>query len=39
MSSHPRAVAFWQREGFALCSRVSQPRFTGELLVMERAIG
>ncbi|WP_186212253.1 GNAT family N-acetyltransferase [Burkholderia gladioli] len=39
VSRHPRAVAFWQREGFALCSRVSQPRFTGELLVMERAIG
>lgn len=36
VSTHPRALAFWQREGFALRSRVSQPRFTGELLVIER---
>jgi GNAT superfamily N-acetyltransferase len=39
VSSNPRAQAFWQREGFVEIRRVSSPRFTGDLIVMQRSIG
>ena len=38
VSTNPRAHAFWQREGFEEIKRASSPRFTGELIVMQRPI-
>jgi RimJ/RimL family protein N-acetyltransferase len=38
VSTNPRAHAFWEREGFAEIRRASSPRFTGDLIVMERPI-
>jgi RimJ/RimL family protein N-acetyltransferase len=38
VSSNPRALAFWQREGFEEIRRTINRRFLGELIVMERAI-
>lgn len=38
ISTNPRALAFWQREGFEVLYRKSNPRFTGDVVVMERAI-
>lgn len=38
VSTNPRAHAFWQREGFEEIRRASSPRFTGDLIVMQRAI-
>ncbi|AOY95438.1 hypothetical protein BKK79_27110 [Cupriavidus sp. USMAA2-4] len=38
ISTNPRAFAFWQREGFGIVDRRSIPRFTGDVIVMERAI-
>jgi GNAT superfamily N-acetyltransferase len=37
VSSNPRALAFWQREGFEEIRRTINRRFLGELIVMERA--
>jgi RimJ/RimL family protein N-acetyltransferase len=39
VSTNPRALAFWQREGFETLYRVNNERFVGELIVMERALG
>ncbi|MDN7855573.1 GNAT family N-acetyltransferase [Burkholderia cepacia] len=39
VSTNPRAYAFWQREGFEEIRRASSPRFTGDLIVMQRPIG
>ncbi|KOR22064.1 hypothetical protein ABW54_08470 [Burkholderia cenocepacia] len=39
VSTNPRAYAFWQREGFEETRRASSPEFTGDLIVMQRAIG
>lgn len=38
ISTNPRALAFWQREGFEMLYRKTNPRFLGELVVMKRAI-
>ncbi|ALK33668.1 GNAT family N-acetyltransferase [Burkholderia plantarii] len=38
VSTNPRAYSFWQREGFAEIRRESSPRFTGELIVLQRPI-
>lgn len=38
VSTNPRALAFWQREGFTEIRRATNQRFLGELIVMERAI-
>ncbi|PTB17625.1 hypothetical protein C9I57_27215 [Trinickia symbiotica] len=38
ISTNPRALAFWQREGFEVLRRTNNPRFTGDVIVMERAI-
>ncbi|MDF3832878.1 GNAT family N-acetyltransferase [Cupriavidus basilensis] len=38
ISTNPRAFAFWQREGFDILYRTSNPRFTGDVIVMARAI-
>jgi GNAT superfamily N-acetyltransferase len=37
-SPNLRALAFWQREGFTELYRTTNPRFIGELVVMERPI-
>jgi GNAT superfamily N-acetyltransferase len=39
ISTNPRAFAFWQREGFEVLYRTNNPRFIGDVVVMERAIG
>ncbi|MBR7944222.1 GNAT family N-acetyltransferase [Burkholderia cenocepacia] len=39
VSTNPRAHAFWQREGFEEIRRANSPRFTGDLIVMQRPIG
>ncbi|WP_164725521.1 GNAT family N-acetyltransferase [Burkholderia cenocepacia] len=39
VSTNLRAHAFWQREGFEEIRRASSPRFTGDLIVMQRPIG
>ncbi|MCA7915706.1 GNAT family N-acetyltransferase [Burkholderia contaminans] len=39
VSTNSRAYAFWQREGFKEIRRASNPRFTGNLIVMQRPIG
>ncbi|MBN3834679.1 GNAT family N-acetyltransferase [Burkholderia sp. Ac-20344] len=39
VSTHPRAYAFWQREGYEEIRRASSPEFTGDLIVMQRSIG
>lgn len=38
ISTNPRALAFWQREGFGIVDRRSNPRFTGDVIVMERTV-
>jgi RimJ/RimL family protein N-acetyltransferase len=38
VATNARAYAFWKREGFAEIRRASNARFTGELIVMQRAI-
>ncbi|WP_431824918.1 GNAT family N-acetyltransferase [Burkholderia sp. F1] len=38
ISTNPRAFAFWQREGFEVLRRTGNPRFTGDVILMERAI-
>ncbi|MDN7591452.1 GNAT family N-acetyltransferase [Burkholderia seminalis] len=38
VSTNPRALAFWQREGFEEIRRANNSRFLGELIVMERPI-
>lgn len=38
VSTNPRALSFWQREGFETLYRVDNERFLGELIVMERAL-
>lgn len=38
VATNPRALAFWQRQGFAEIRRVQKPRFIGELIVMEREL-
>ncbi|WP_167336044.1 GNAT family N-acetyltransferase [Paraburkholderia bannensis] len=38
VSTNPRALAFWQREGFKEIRRATNQRFPGELIVMERPI-
>ncbi|OKO87289.1 hypothetical protein AC629_14465 [Bradyrhizobium sp. NAS80.1] len=38
ISTNPRAFAFWQREGFEILYRTSNPRFSGDVIVMKRAI-
>jgi GNAT superfamily N-acetyltransferase len=38
VSTNRRAYAFWQREGFEEIRRASSPRFTGDLIVMQRPI-
>jgi ribosomal protein S18 acetylase RimI-like enzyme len=38
VSTNWRASAFWQREGFEEIRRATTPKFTGDLIVMERPI-
>lgn len=38
VSTNLRAHAFWQREGFTELRRASNPKFTGDLVVMQRPI-
>ncbi|WP_420211607.1 GNAT family N-acetyltransferase [Burkholderia aenigmatica] len=38
ISTNPRAQAFWQREGFDEIRRTMNPRFTGDVIVMQRPI-
>jgi len=38
ISTNPRALAFWQREGFEIVHRTTNPRFVGEVIAMERPI-
>ncbi|MCA8295489.1 GNAT family N-acetyltransferase [Burkholderia sp. AU30198] len=38
ISTNPRAQAFWQREGFDEIRRTVNPRFTGDVIVMQRPI-
>lgn len=37
VSTNSRALAFWQREGFEVVERKENPRFTGDIAVMERS--
>ena len=39
ISTNPRAQAFWQREGFDEIRRTVNPRFSGDVIVMQRTIG
>lgn len=39
ISTNPDAQAFWRREGFDEIRRTVNPRFTGDVIVMQRAIG
>jgi len=36
ISTNPRALAFWKRESFDILQRKDNPRFTGQVIVMER---
>lgn len=36
VSTNSRALAFWQREGFEVIYRKADPKFTGDVAVMER---
>lgn len=38
ISTNPRALGFWQHAGFETVRRTTNPRFTGEVIVMERPI-
>ncbi|MBZ5789695.1 GNAT family N-acetyltransferase [Burkholderia contaminans] len=38
ISTNPSAQAFWQREGFVEIRRTVNPRFTGDVIVMQRPI-
>ncbi|WGY70586.1 GNAT family N-acetyltransferase [Burkholderia cepacia] len=38
ISTNPRALAFWQREGFDEIRRTVNPKFTGDVIVMQRPI-
>ncbi|MDE1180008.1 GNAT family N-acetyltransferase [Paraburkholderia sp.] len=38
VATNPRALAFWQGAGFKEIRRLKNPRFTGELIVMERKL-
>ncbi|WP_088925379.1 GNAT family N-acetyltransferase [Burkholderia multivorans] len=38
ISSNLRAYAFWQREGFTEVRRASNPKFSGDLIVMQRTV-
>ncbi|VWC63722.1 GNAT family N-acetyltransferase [Burkholderia lata] len=38
ISTNPDAEAFWRREGFAEIRRTVNPRFTGDVIVMQRQI-
>lgn len=37
ISTNPSALAFWIREGFMEIRRVNNPRFAGDMIVMERS--
>ena len=39
IETNPRALGFWRREGFTELYRKPAPHFTGQAIVMERAIG
>jgi GNAT superfamily N-acetyltransferase len=39
IATNPRGVAFWKREGFAEVTRRALSGYTGEAIVMQRAIG
>ncbi|MEK7919638.1 GNAT family N-acetyltransferase [Burkholderia contaminans] len=39
ISTNLRAQAFWQREGFDEIRRTVNPRFSGDVIVMQRTIG
>ena len=38
ISTNPRGLAFWRREGFEEIRRTTNQRFIGEVIVMERPI-
>lgn len=38
IATNPRAVAFWEREGFKEVRRSTNQRFIGEVIVMERPV-
>jgi len=38
ISTNPRGLAFWQREGFEEIRRTTNQRFIGDVIVMERAV-